>query len=62
MLKLAEIREMLRDRRPGIVAVATGLHYNTVRDIRDDKNRNPTYTTICALSKYFEDKEQGCNV
>ena len=56
MLTLEEIREKLSDRRLGLVADATGLHLNTVRQVRDNAEANPTYKVIRALSDYLEDK------
>jgi len=53
MLTLDQIRKALRDRRLAKVAQATGLHYNTVREIRDNPNANPTYKVIKALSDYL---------
>lgn len=53
MLTLEQIKEALRDRRPGMVAKATGLHFNTVRDVRDNPNANPTYKVLKALSDYL---------
>lgn len=53
MMTLAEIRAALQDRRVGKVAEATGLHYNTVRDIRDSRTDNPSYATLKALSDYL---------
>ena len=54
MLTLEQIRESLRDRMPAKVAEATGLHYNTIRIIRDDPNANPTYKAVKALSDYLQ--------
>lgn len=54
MLSLCKIKEKLKDRRVEIVAKETGLHYNTVRIVRDDPNANPTYRVIKALSDYLE--------
>ena len=54
MMYLEQIREMLADRRLSLVAEATGLHYNTIRIIRDDPNANPTYKAVKALSEYLE--------
>jgi hypothetical protein len=53
MLTLDQIREALRDRRLAKVAEATGLHYNTIREIRDNPDANPTYKVIRALSDYL---------
>lgn len=57
MLTLEEIKKALQDRRPGVVAEATGLHYNTVRDVRDNPETNPTYKVLLALSDYLEGKD-----
>lgn len=57
MMTLESIREALRDRRVSMVAKATGLHYNTVRDVRDNPEANPTYKVLKALSDYLEVKE-----
>lgn len=56
MMTLESIRQALKDRRVSMVADATGLHYNTVRDIRDNERANPTYKVIKALSDYLEGK------
>lgn len=53
MLTLDQIREALRDRRLAKVAESTGLHYNTIREVRDNPNANPTYKVIRALSNYL---------
>jgi hypothetical protein len=57
MMTLEQIRRQLQDRRPGLVAKETGLHFNTVRAIRDDPNANPTYKAIKALSDYLEARQ-----
>ena len=54
MLTLEQIRESLRDRMPAKVAEATGLHYNTIREVRDNPDANPTYKVMLALSTYLE--------
>lgn len=53
-MTLQEVKNALADRRIDIVSKATGLHYNTVRDIRDNPNANPTYRVLVALSEYLE--------
>lgn len=60
MMTLKAIRAELADRRISLVARATGLHYNTLRDIRDNPDANPTWRVLNALSEYFEptDKTQ----
>lgn len=61
MLTLEQIRQALQDRRPGMVAEATGLHINTVLTVRDDPAADPKYSTLRALSDYLEarDDQQG---
>lgn len=53
MLTLDEIRRLLQDRRPGMVAEACGVHINTVLAIRDNPQANPTYKVLKALSDYL---------
>lgn len=53
MLTLDQIREALHDRYPGIVAQATGLHYNTVNKIKNGTATNVGYKTLKALSDYL---------
>lgn len=57
MLNLNQIRKELADRRPSMVAEATGLHVNTVRQVRDNEDCNPTYKIIKALSGYLESRQ-----
>jgi hypothetical protein len=54
MLTLEEIKGKLADRRLDAVALATGLHVNSIARIRDGRNRNPKHSTLAALSAYFE--------
>ena len=54
MMSLEQIRQALVDRMPGKVAEATGLHYNTIREIRDNPKANPTYKVLKSLSDYLE--------
>ena len=58
MLYLEQIKALLADRRLSLVADATGLHYNTVRAIRDDPDANPTYKAVKALSDYLQGQKQ----
>lgn len=53
ILTIDEIRSKLQDRRLEVVATATGLHYNTLRHIRDTKQTNVKYETLEKLSNYF---------
>lgn len=57
MMTLEQIQKALSDRMPIKVAKATGLHYNTIRAIRDNPNVNPTYKVIKALSDYLTGKD-----
>jgi hypothetical protein len=59
MLTIEQIRAALRDRRIGMVAAATGLHYNTVKSVRDSLTANPSYKVLKALSDYLEGKKNG---
>ena len=61
MLTLEQIRESLRDRMPARVAEATGLHYNTIREVRDNPDANPTYKVLKALSDYLTRREATIN-
>ena len=54
MLTLEEIKGKLADRRLDAVALATGLHVNSIARIRDGRNLNPKHSTLAALSAYFE--------
>lgn len=59
MLTIEQIRAALRDRRLSIVAAATGLHYNTIRCVRDGLSPNHSYKVLKALSDYFEETKNG---
>ena len=53
MLSLFEIQNSLKDRRISFIAHATGLHYNTIREIRDNPEANPTHKVLKLLSDYL---------
>ena len=53
MLTLEQIRNKLQDRRLGLIVKATGLHYNTLREVRDNSEANPTYKVVELLNDYF---------
>lgn len=57
MMTLEQIRKALSDRMPIKVADATGLHYNTIREVRDNPDANPTYKVLVALSNYLEGQQ-----
>ena len=59
MLTLDQIKQRLTDRRPSKVAEAIGVHVNTILQIRDDPNANPTYRVVSALSDYLESNNNG---
>jgi hypothetical protein len=57
MMTLEQIRQALSDRMPIRVAEATGLHYNTIRQVRDNPDANPTHKVLQALSDYLESRK-----
>lgn len=54
MMTIQEIRLALRDRRISMVSAVTGLHYNTIKSVRDKASANPSYRVLKALSDYLE--------
>ena len=58
MLTLKQIQARLADRRIDKVAEATGLHYNTVRNIREGVTGNPSWRVVKALSDYLAEENQ----
>jgi len=57
MMTLQDIQDALADRRIDKVSEATGLHPNTIRDVRDNPRANPTWRTVSALSAYLKEVE-----
>jgi N-acetylmuramic acid 6-phosphate (MurNAc-6-P) etherase len=53
MLTLEQIRAKLQDRRLNLISKATGIHANTLREVRDNSQANPTYKVIKLLNDYF---------
>jgi len=53
MLTLEQIREQLQDRRLTVIAERTKLHPNTLRDIRNNPDCNPSHRVLAALSEYL---------
>jgi hypothetical protein len=53
MLTLELIRAQLQDRRLTVISEKTGLHPNTLRDIRNNADCNPSHRVLAALSDYF---------
>ena len=58
MMTIEAIRLALRDRRINMVSLATGLHYNTIKAVRDNEDANPSYKVLKALSDYLEGAKQ----
>ena len=52
-MTLEQLKERLRDRRPAVVAEATGLHALTIARIRDGSTK-PSYDTLIKIQKYLE--------
>jgi len=59
MLTLRQIKDALDDRMLTKVADATGVHYNTLRELRNNPDANPTYKVMMAVSDYLE---RGCSL
>lgn len=57
MMTLEQIRQALSDRMPRKVSAATGIHYNTIRTVRDNPAANPTHKVLQALSDYLESRQ-----
>lgn len=57
MLDLSIIKNALDDRNLSRVAQKTGIHANTLRNIRSGSNANPTLATLKRLSDYLTGKE-----
>lgn len=54
MMTLPSIRDALKDRRLQVVADATGIHYNTLKNIRDNPKANPTWEVLRSVSDYLD--------
>lgn len=59
MMTPEQARDALCDCKLSFVAARTGLHYNTLRDIRDNPQSNPTISTIKKLDEYFTAREKA---
>jgi len=53
-MQLEQIREQLKDRLPSRVAEATGLHVNTIRNIRDGVSSKPGFEVVEKIRQYLE--------
>lgn len=58
MMTLHQIKRLLADRKLTLVASATGIHRNTLAEIRDNPEANPSHKTLAALSDYFKSQMQ----
>ena len=58
MMTLHQIKRLLADRKLTLVSNATGIHRNTLAEIRDNPDANPTHNTLAALSDYFKSQMQ----
>ena len=54
MMTLDQIKASLDDRILNVVAEKTGLHRNTVANIKSGRIANPTYYVMRKLSDYLE--------
>lgn len=52
-MTLEQIRSALADRKVSVVARATKVHPNTIRNILNDIEANPTHRVVKALSDYL---------
>ena len=59
MLTLDQIRAQLQDRRLTVVSERTGLHPNTLRDIRNNPGCNPSHRVLAALSQYIKSSAES---
>lgn len=52
-MSLEQIRAALKDRKISVVARATSIHPNTIRNIINKTEANPTHRVIKALTDYL---------
>lgn len=50
---LKDVVERLQDRNLTVVSEKTGVSYNTLKNIRDGVNTNPTINTLETISNYL---------
>ncbi len=55
-MTLEQIRHELQDRKAMTVARACGIHFQTVRRIRDGVIKNPSPQTLQSLKSYLESR------
>jgi len=56
MLTLEQIKKRLEHSNLKAVAVAAGIHFNTLYNLMN-KDSDPSYSTVKALSEYLESLE-----
>lgn len=56
MRTLDEVRAALQDARLDLVAKATGLHRNTIADVRNNADANPRWDTLRKLNDYLDSR------
>lgn len=57
MLTIEEVRKRISDRKPAVIATATGLSYDTVWRVQRGDFKQVSYETVKALSDYLEAKD-----
>lgn len=58
-MTLDEIVKKLYDRRPGVIAAATGLKASTISQIRNKRITNPSWRSVDTLDRYFRALEES---
>lgn len=58
-MTIDEIRVALVDRKLTTVSERTGLHINTVREVANGTQSNPTWRTMMLLSDYLQGKNHA---
>ena len=62
VMDVTELREALQDRKLNVLAEATGVHVNTLSELKNGRATNPKLSTLKALSDYFNGTRYGkCN-
>lgn len=51
-----QVSKALADRRLQRVSEATGIHYNTLKKIRDGESKKPTHDVMSKLIAYLEQR------
>lgn len=61
IMTVSEIRQALSDRVVDVVSARTGIHRNTIYNIRSGKVSDPAVSTVEALSRYLRNLPDGSN-